>query len=369
MEENYQILIADDDKEGVKALSKILQNEGYSVRIALNGELALESSLLQPPELILMDMQMPVMDGMTACQKLKTNPKTQDIPVIFITSMDVDFNKVKAFEHGAIDYITKPYSLAEVKSRVKTHLELSLIRKKLDYQNTNLEEIVNNRTEQLKTALEEKQVLVKEIHHRINNNLQILLSLLRIHSNHVQFNSTEELLNNFTEHITIISKINNMLYQTNNFIDIDFLSFLNDFNNIIIYPPNFNKFNFEIKKSQFHIDINHSIPLAHIIKELITHCIKFNKTIENRVVQIDLKSENENFEVIITDNSNGIEKMIDYESGKDPNTVLLSVFLKQLDAELSFTFMDKTIFSINFDFGNIKQYNDIEDIINSAFNN
>ncbi|NES08251.1 MAG: response regulator, partial [Okeania sp. SIO2F4] len=109
----------------------LLSYKGYTVRPIPSGKLALQGIHLDYPDLILLDIQMPDMDGYEVCKHLKADPRTQDIPVIFISALDDVFDKIKAFEVGGIDYITKPFHAEEVFSRVKTHITLYRLQKQL----------------------------------------------------------------------------------------------------------------------------------------------------------------------------------------------------------------------------------------------
>jgi two-component system sensor histidine kinase/response regulator len=118
------ILIVDDIPANLKVLGGILKEEGYKIRPVLNGELALQVAEKEKPDLILLDIMMPGMDGYEVCRRLKQNPGLKDIPVIFISALNDTNDLVKAFESGGVDYITKPFQAAEVSIRVDTHLKI-----------------------------------------------------------------------------------------------------------------------------------------------------------------------------------------------------------------------------------------------------
>lgn len=118
------ILIVDDTLANLQLLANILKEDGYKVRPAINGSLALRAVAQKKPDLILLDIKMPDMDGYQVCQILKENPATHDIPVIFISALSDANDKVRAFSMGGVDYLTKPFQFEEVKARVATHLQL-----------------------------------------------------------------------------------------------------------------------------------------------------------------------------------------------------------------------------------------------------
>lgn len=128
---NGNILIVDDTPGALKLLKDILAAEGYQARPFNNGELALRSLMAEPPELILLDVRMPLMDGIEVCRRVKGEEKFRDIPIIFISAATDTDDKVRAFEAGGVDYITKPFQKEEVLARVRTHVALHRAQQKL----------------------------------------------------------------------------------------------------------------------------------------------------------------------------------------------------------------------------------------------
>ncbi|WP_293163148.1 response regulator [Okeania sp. SIO2C9] len=131
-----QIAVVDDTAANLHLLCNLLENAGYDVRPFPRGAIALEGISYSPPDLILLDIQMPEMNGYDICEKLKSNESTENIPVIFISAFNETFDKVKAFQVGGVDYITKPFQAEEVLVRVATHLELYQIKKQLQTTNS-----------------------------------------------------------------------------------------------------------------------------------------------------------------------------------------------------------------------------------------
>jgi putative two-component system response regulator len=146
------VLIVDDNATNIDLLVNTLQTE-YRLGIAKNGPKALEYVRKQKPDLVLLDIMMPGMDGFEVCAQLKADPESVAIPVIFITAMMETINKTKGFELGAVDYITKPFHAAEVKARIRTHLSLEEMRRKLKFQNILLEEQVAQKTDEIRQIL------------------------------------------------------------------------------------------------------------------------------------------------------------------------------------------------------------------------
>ncbi|MEM9449690.1 MAG: response regulator [Cyanobacteria bacterium P01_E01_bin.6] len=138
---NFQanILLVDDNPDNLRLLGKMLESQNYQVRRTVSGDAALRASQIQPPDLILLDINMPQMSGYEVCQRLKASDQTSDIPIIFISALDLVTDKLKAFEVGGADYITKPFQEAEVLVRVKNQLTIQEQRQQLLQQNNQLQ--------------------------------------------------------------------------------------------------------------------------------------------------------------------------------------------------------------------------------------
>lgn len=142
------ILVVDDTEENIDILVDALGDD-YELIVATDGTSALELMKSEKPDLILLDIMMPGLSGYEVCYRLKKDPKTEDIPIIFLTAISDIQSKTKAFEAGAVDYIIKPFDVSEVKARVQTHLSLQLAKMELSSQNDVLEEKVSERTNEL----------------------------------------------------------------------------------------------------------------------------------------------------------------------------------------------------------------------------
>jgi len=176
------VLVVDDAAYNIDVLMAAL-GEDYTVRVATDGAAALSSVKKSPPDLILLDVMMPVMDGFEVCRRLKDDPTAWDIPIIFLTARNEDADEAQGLEMGAVDYITKPFSTIVVKARVRNHLELK------EHRN-HLEELVQQRTADLQrlsgllaeTEEHQLKMISRELHDQIGQNLNAIglnLTLLK----------------------------------------------------------------------------------------------------------------------------------------------------------------------------------------------
>lgn len=167
--ERKSILIVDDMPANLQLLAEILSQEGYRVRPASSGERALASIEKERPDLILLDIMMPGLDGFSVCRQLKADVRTQDVPIIFLSALSETFDKVMAFQVGGVDYVTKPFQIDEVLSRVRTHLRLESMRHKLLEQN-----------QQLQAQNAELDRFASTVAHDLKNPLATLTAALRL---------------------------------------------------------------------------------------------------------------------------------------------------------------------------------------------
>ncbi len=137
------ILAVDDNPDNLRLLEKLLTGYSYKARLATSGRRALATVRKEAPDLILLDIMMPGMDGFEVCRQLKSDGHTNNIPVIFISAVNEPLDKVTAFSLGAVDYILKPFHEDEVLARVKTHLTLSILQRQLEMKNTELQKALD----------------------------------------------------------------------------------------------------------------------------------------------------------------------------------------------------------------------------------
>jgi len=211
-DKNFHILIADDEPRNLQLLMSILSEVNYQIYVASNGSMALKKAKSIIPDLILMDINMPQMDGFEACKQLKSSQSTAGIPVIFLTARTETDDIVKGFELGAVDYIVKPFNSHELLSRVNTHVEL----RRKEQQILQSYQVIKDQKEQIlndKKKIEQKELEMKElVHvlcHDLLNPIGSIQSLLGIISDEPEsfseyFHSIEFLTHTATDIIALV---------------------------------------------------------------------------------------------------------------------------------------------------------------------
>lgn len=182
-----RVLIVDDNPKNLQVLGKFLRNENFGLEFAVDGNAALEWLEIRDFDLVLLDVNMPGMDGFEVCRKIRSNPKLDKMPVFFLTAETLRESVLKGFETGAQDYITKPFDSRELISRVKTHITLKRSLEKLEQLNLTLEEKVNERTKELSIAKEKaeesdklKTAFLVNISHEIRTPLNGIMGALML---------------------------------------------------------------------------------------------------------------------------------------------------------------------------------------------
>jgi DNA-binding response OmpR family regulator/signal transduction histidine kinase len=194
------ILIVDDTPVNLRLLAQILANEGYKVRPVIDGQQALTAVRSTPPDLILLDIMMPGMSGYEVCERLKADEHTREIPVVFISALDVAQDKVRAFAVGGVDYITKPFQVPEVLARVKTHLAVRNLHRRLEDKLVEREALIN-KLDDLNADLQQEVVERERAQHKLQVALSRSETLYRIARGMIAYEDLPAMLKGVTDSI------------------------------------------------------------------------------------------------------------------------------------------------------------------------
>ncbi len=266
------ILIVDDTPANLELLSDMLKQGGYRVRAALNGNLALQAARNEPPDLILLDITMPDMDGYEVCRLLKEDEKLHDIPVIFISALNEMLDKIKAFSSGGVDYITKPFQFEEVAARVGTHLKLIHV-ERLKH------EIAERKQaeEKIRQSLCEKETLIRELYHRTKNTLQVINSIIQLQANEYTGNEELQKMVKKTEYkIRTISLVHQMLFKSQDLSQIPIREYIYNLTEMILdkFEVSADKLSLSINVQDQFFLLDTAIPFGLILNELMTNSLQ-----------------------------------------------------------------------------------------------
>ncbi|MCP4296760.1 MAG: response regulator [Proteobacteria bacterium] len=490
-----EIMVVEDNISSLKYLSNILVKEGYSVRPAVDGELALRSVRARRPDLILLDFNLPDQDGVEVCRELKSDAGTCDIPIIFTSAMSGTTIKVRALEAGAVDYVTKPLEVSEVLARIKTHLQISGLQKQLKAQSEeliaeinerksaekklvkhrdHLEELVDIRTSALKESeangrallnatlegamlmkadgtivaanesaikrfniasrtlvgkhlsyvahdsisdkrdvffkellitknsmrfedsqgenfynnsmhpilddqgdvrlvalffedisdrrkaekqvqisLREKEILLREIHHRVKNNMQVIVSLLRMHARKSGDEKLHRIFDQCRDRINAMSLIHESLYLSEDISRIDFKIYLKKLcaNLYQAYNTKSKEINIIVKRCNVMLEMDQGIAVGMVICELVSNAFKhaFPNRKKGSVLISIFSNENQEVELNVKDDGIGMTTDIDTLNGSSIGMRLATATVShELDGSLEVCHNNGTQFNIRF---------------------
>jgi two-component sensor histidine kinase/CheY-like chemotaxis protein len=370
------ILVVDDEKTLRLVLRRAMEKEGYRIAEATNGEQCLESCQQLKPDLVLLDAMMPEMDGFTCCAQLPTLLGDECPAVLMITTLNDKASVDRAFEVGAADYVTKPidwpvlyqrvrrllqtrWAMTELRQRIKVQDDLALQMAKqtkdLVAANAALQTEIAERKqaeEQIKASLKEKEVLLKEIHHRVKNNLQIISSLLKLQARSIKDIQTLEIFNESQSRIRTMALIHESLYQSNDLSKINFAEYLrklaaNLFRSYEITSSGIKQI---INVNDVFLEIDVAVPCGLIINELVSNSLKYAFPSGNKgEIKIELYSDkNRHFTLIVSDNGIGLPKDLDLQKTKTLGLQLVNNLVDQLEGSCEVDSNGGTEFKIKF---------------------
>ncbi|MDZ7959546.1 MAG: response regulator [Aulosira sp. DedQUE10] len=294
--ETNLILIVDDTPTNLEVLSEALTDAGFDVAVATTGESAIRQIEYEPPDLILLDIMMPGIDGFETCHRLKVNPKTKNIPIIFMTALSDTVDKVKGLSLGAVDYITKPFQQVEALARIQVHLKLQNISAAMEKQNVHLKQEIAERA----TAEAALQKLTQELEQRVTERTKELSQALQdLQNAQVKLIQTEKLATLGQLVAGVAHEINNPVNFIHGNLD-HASSYINDLLELIkIYQTQFPDPTPEIAKKSKEIDLDFlKADLPKIIssmavgtqriQEIVQSFRNFSRHDEAEVKQVDI---------------------------------------------------------------------------------
>jgi len=318
------ILLVDDQPDNLRLLSTLLSERGYQPRGVINGSMAIKAAKSSQPDLILLDILMPEMDGYETCEQLKADPKTREIPIIFISAKDETIDKVRAFGLGALDYITKPFHVDEVLARIENYLSLRQLQKQLKEQNTLLRQEITLR-QQAEQALQKANQELAQSNAELeqfadvtSHDLQAPLATITTYAQLLEQryeNQLDTQSNQYIQHIVNgCSKMQNLIEDLLEYSRVSK-------NQKPLEPVDFNSIltivchNLEstIRKSQATI-VYHNLPtiiadnyqLVQLFQNLIDNAIKSRRE-EPPKIEISVESRENEYLFAVKDNGIGID--------------------------------------------------------------
>lgn len=357
------ILVVDDDPYMFNVLADFLREAGYKILLATQAKTVFETINKNLPDIILLDINLPGITGFEIAARLKKNEKTRSIPVIFMSVRTDSKDKVRAFDIGAVDYITKPINLEEAAARINTHLTLRSLQKSLEEKNIRLSREINERKkveealrkseEKIKASLKEKEVLLKEIHHRVKNNLQIINSLLNLQSREIKDERSLDIFEKCKNRIDSIALVHEKLYQSEDLANVNFGEYVKTLTARLFdaYSSRLPDVSLAIDAADLYLQVNRAIPCALIINELVMNSIKHGFPAGRAgEIAVNLNISNSGkVLLIVADNGVGLPGDFNIDKPATLGMQIINALVGQLHGSLSVDKSKGTKFTIEFE--------------------
>lgn len=391
MESKDSILIVDDDESTCKSLSLIFRKKGYETDCAGTGQAAKKKIEERFFNLALLDIKLPDMEGVEIIPFLKG--KHPDTVIIMVTAHASLETAVRAMNEGASSYITKPINMDDVLTTIREVLEKQHLvienrrllqelqhelaerrraQEELKRHRDHLEEMVRERTAKLaeanfqlqrenverkkaekriKASLKEKELLLKEIHERVNDNMQIISSILMLQERHIKDESDLSIFRETWNRIKIMATIYEKMYQSENLAKIDFSSYTKSLISDLYSTYDINPNTIKLKKNikNVYLDVSTAIPCGLIINELVSNSLKYGFPRGKKgEITINFSSKNNEYKLTVGDNGKGIPKYLDFRKSESLGLQLVRLLCKKLKGSIELDRSSGTVFKILF---------------------
>jgi len=305
------ILIVDDTEENLDILVEALSDD-YGISVAMDGETALENLKLEIPDIILLDIMMPGIDGYEVCRQIKANKDTEDIPIIFLTAITEIESKARGFELGAVDYITKPFEILEIKARVRTHLSLKVAKHELSEKNKVLEE----KTVALQAAFNELEAFSYTVSHDLKSPLRAIEAYTKIileEENEKSYSDTNKMVHNVKNICgNMIEMIENLLKYSKT-TNLEICKEPVDMSEI--FKVTLKQYKDICKEQLIEFEFETGIPVVladpilikQVISNIISNSVKFTKNEAKALIVIGCKRGIDEYIFYVEDNGVGID--------------------------------------------------------------
>ena len=375
-----KILIVDDERQIIEHLRQLLTTFGYSFDFVTRAEFLFPKLKRDTFDLILLDVNMPHTDGLTLLKQLKTHPVHQAVPVIMLTGMVDDQLLADCLEQGASDFVNKPIKPLVLKARIQSALTIRAYIHDIQQQavqlkkyHQHLEDLVQARTTQLKqtnevlqqeiydrkqieetlrTALQEKEVLLKEVHHRVKNNLQVISSLLDLQTDCIENEKMQGVFRESQNRIRSMAMIHEQLYQHQNLAQIDFGEYVESLSTYLVqsYQTSARRISLQMNTVPVFLTLEIAVPCGLIINELVSNALKhaFSDG-QAGEIRINLQIDRDQRLVLqVQDNGLGFPAEIDFHRTTSLGLVLVRTLVKQIKGTIDLQDNGRTSFTLQF---------------------
>ena len=317
------VLVVDDDPIIRLLAHQALEPEGFEVAEAEDGNAALSFLMSHLPEIVLLDVVMPGMDGFSVCETLRTFPGGSHLPVLMITGHDDIASINRSYQVGATDFISKPINWLILQQRVQYMLRANEVLDALQQSESSLS-----------LSLKEKEALLKEVHHRVKNNIQIISSLLNLQANYINDDMASEIINDSRNRVQSMALIHDKLYRSKDLTNIDFAPYVRDLVSYLLHSYTLSEglISININIDEIYLGVDTAIPLGLIINELLTNAFRhaFPEGRKGEITISSQKSGEHKLSLTIADNGVGFPNNLKFPDPQSLGLQLVDTLIEQL---------------------------------------
>jgi two-component sensor histidine kinase len=357
--DKVNILMVDDQPSKLLSYESILGELGENLIKAGSGREALEHLLKTEIAVVLMDVSMPELDGFELAELIHQHPRYQKTAIIFISAVHLtDLDRLRGYAHGAVDYISVPIIPELLRAKVSVFAELYRKTQQLEWLNRELEQRVTERTaaleastEHLKAALHEKEVLLKEIHHRVKNNLQIIASLLSLQSDQLKDPDDMVLFEDTQHRVKSMALIHESLYRTGDLAHFSFARYIDSLCTDLLqfYADGTSHVHLHTELDELTFDVDAAVPCGLILNELLTNALKHAfPGGRSGDIHITLRAQAGHVTLSVHDTGVGFPADLDFRHTESLGMQLVSMLTEQLGGTITLTRECGTAFAVTF---------------------
>jgi len=356
--EPANILLVDDDSRNLDVLDSILACPDYRLFRARTADEALLALIAEEFAVIVLDVRMPDVSGYELAQLIKQRKRTQHIPILFLTAYyREDDDVLQGYGAGAVDYLSKPVNPLILKSKVAVFVDLFRKTRALATMNRAMEVEIEERLKQLKASLHEKDILLKEVHHRVKNNLQVISSLIDLQAERLTDPAMRTLFRDTRDRVRSMALVHEKLYQSADLAHTELGAYIRNVMKelFLAHGEVSSKVTLQLNLEPVFLPVDMAIPCGLILNELATNSLKHAFVgREHGTIEIQLTSVNESVRLRFRDDGWGLPSGLNLDAADSLGLRLIRMLSKQLRGEVKTHSGEGTTFELHFQLQNTR---------------